>query len=101
MRGGMCDELVSLLDEQGEIPQLAVLHDEIDVRGRLDTVMEGDDVRMPQRLEDLNLPKQVLLKLLVQPGEFDRLDGDGSFGLLQQKRGTISTQCQNRPKRLR
>ena len=44
--------------------------------------MEGDDVRMAESLEDLDLSIEVLLELLVQAFEFDGLDGDGGFGVL-------------------
>lgn len=39
-------------------------------------------MRMPQGLEDLDLAVEVLLELLVEALDFDRLDGNGSFGFL-------------------
>ncbi len=71
------EQLFPLLDEQRQVPKLAVLHDEVDVGGGLDAVMECDDVRVPERLEDLDLAVEVFLQLLVQAGEFDGLDGNG------------------------
>ncbi len=49
---------------------------------RLDTVVQGDDVRVTERLEDLDLAIEILFELLVQTSEFDRLDGDGGIRYL-------------------
>ncbi len=59
--GRVCDELVSLPDEQRQIPQLAVLHDEVDMGPRLDAVVEGNDVGMAEPLEDLDLAVEIFL----------------------------------------
>jgi hypothetical protein len=53
--------------------------------------MEGDDVGMAEGLEDLDLAVEVLLELLVQAGELDRLDRDGRLFDLQQPR--VSKAC--------
>jgi hypothetical protein len=37
-------------------------------------------MRMSKCLENLDLPVQILLQLLVQPSEFDRLDSDKGTG---------------------
>ena len=86
-RSRMRRELVSLLDEEGEIAQLAVFHHQVYVGPRLDAVMEGDDVGMSKRLQNLDLAVEVLLELLIQTGQLNRLDGDrGLFDLQQQQR---------------
>lgn len=76
MGSGMRTELLSLLDKEGEVAKLAVLHDEVDVRRRLDAVMQGDDMGMSQGLEDLDLAVEVLSELLVEAPELDALDGN-------------------------
>lgn len=72
-------ELVTLLNEHGQIAELAILHDEVDVCWGLETVVQGDDVRVSQGLEDLYLAVEVLLEFLVQALDLYRLDGDGSL----------------------
>lgn len=44
MRGRMCGEFLSFLNKQGEVTELAVFHYEVDVAGRFETVMEGNDM---------------------------------------------------------
>ena len=44
--------------------------------------MEGDDVRMPERLEDVNLSVEILFELLVQLPEVDGFDGYCGIGCL-------------------
>lgn len=44
MRGRMRGEFLSFLDKQGEVTKLAVFHYEVDVAGRFETVMEGNDM---------------------------------------------------------
>lgn len=44
--------------------------------------MEGDDMGMAKGLEDLDLAIEILSKLLVEPLELDRFDGDSGLGLL-------------------
>ena len=39
-------------------------------------------MRMPQGLEYLDLPVQILFEFLVESFQLDRLDGDGLFGVL-------------------
>jgi len=40
--------------------------------------MEGNNMRMPESFEDLDLAIEVLLELLVQSCELHRLDGNES-----------------------
>ena len=47
------------------------------MRARLDAVVQSDDVRMAERLEYLDLSVEVFLQFLVEPREFDGLDGYG------------------------
>jgi hypothetical protein len=75
MRSRVCDQLLSLLDEQRQVPQLTVFHNEIDMRARLDAIMESNDMRVPKGLENLNFAIEIFLQLLVQTGKLDRLDG--------------------------
>jgi len=44
--------------------------------------MEGDDVGVPERLEDVDLAVEVFLEFLVELREVDRLDGYGGVGRL-------------------
>jgi hypothetical protein len=74
----VCDQFVPLPDEQGQITQLAILHDKVNVGGRLDAVMEGNNMGVPEFLENLNLAIEVLFELPVQTTELDRLDGNQS-----------------------
>src|SRR3569833_2987634 len=62
------DQSIPLLDEQREVAQLAVLHDEVDVCGRLEAVVEAGDVGVSERLQDIDLAIEVLLELLVEAG---------------------------------
>lgn len=68
-------EGVPPLDEEREVPQSAVLHDQVDMRGGFMAVDESNDVRMVKALEDLDLRGQVILQLLVELPEVDRFDG--------------------------
>lgn len=86
MRRGVGNQPLPLLDEQRKVAQFTVLHDEIDMGGRLNTVVERDDVRVPERLQNLDFAIQVLFQLLVKAAEFDGLDGDQSTSNLQQNR---------------
>lgn len=83
----MSDELVALLDEEGEIAEFAVLHNEVDVRGGLDAVMEGNNVRVAKSLEDLNFSIQVFFELLVKTLELHGFDGNRGFRFLGQVSG--------------
>lgn len=73
-RGRMCDEFLPLLNKERKITKFAIFHDEIDMCGRFEAVMEGDDVRMSEVLEDVDFTVQVLLELLIKTGKFDRFD---------------------------
>ena len=42
----ICEKLLSLFDEQRQVSQLTVLHDEVDMCSRLDAVVQADDVWM-------------------------------------------------------
>lgn len=44
MRGRVRGQFLSLLNEQGEVTKLAVFHYEVDVAGRFETIMEGNDM---------------------------------------------------------
>lgn len=46
--------------------------------GRLQAVMQGNNVRMPELFEDLDLSIEVLLELFVQAPEVNRLDRNRS-----------------------
>jgi len=72
------DQLLPFPNEERQIAELAVFHDEIDMAGRFDAVVEGNNVRMPKSLEDGDLAVQVFLEFLAQAPELDRLDGDKS-----------------------
>lgn len=65
VRGRMSGQFVPLLDEHGQVTQLAVFHNEVDVCFRLEAIMEGNDVRMTQRLEYLYLAIEVILQLSI------------------------------------
>lgn len=58
-------ELPPLLNEQRQIAQFAVFHNEVDVGRRFDAVMEGNDMGVTELLEDLDLAIQIVLELLV------------------------------------
>jgi hypothetical protein len=45
--GRMGNELVTFLDEEGKVTELAVFHDKVNVCSGFETVMESNDVRMP------------------------------------------------------
>jgi hypothetical protein len=47
--------------------------------------MEGDDMRVSERLEDLDLAVKVLFELLVELCDLDRLDRYQSAGDLSRK----------------
>lgn len=64
-----------LLDEAGQVPKLAELCYNVYVLGYLFTVDEGDDVRVGQITEDLDLGREVVLELLIELRGVDRLDG--------------------------
>ena len=82
-------QLVSRLDEHGKISELAKLHDEVDVRSPFPTFVEGDDMRMMERPQDLNLCIQVLLQFLVELRHINGLDGHYTTFFLQTT--TVST----------
>jgi hypothetical protein len=52
--GRMGNELVTFLDEEGKVTELAVFHDKINVCSGFEAIMKGNDVRMPKGLEDLD-----------------------------------------------
>ncbi len=86
MRGRVGHKLLPLLYKQRKVAQLAVLHDEVDVGSRLDAIMEGDDMRMPKRLQDLDFSIQILFELLVETGELDGFDSNqGTSNLWEAK----------------
>lgn len=58
--------------------------------GRLETIMEGDDMGMSKSLEDLDFAVEILPELLVQSFKLDGFDGDGSSSFLYNK-ANIST----------
>lgn len=64
------------LDEQGQVSQGAVFHDQMDVRGGLMAVDERDDVGVVEAFENVDLRGQIVLELLVEFRQVDRLDGD-------------------------
>ena len=74
---------ITLLDEVGEVTELAELHDQMDVSAGLLTVYEGDDMGMMKVFEDVNLRVQIFLELLVELVKMDRFDGDQSSRFLQ------------------
>lgn len=76
-------KLVSLSDEAGQVAQLAIFHNKVDVSVRLNAVMEGYNVGMSQCFQNLYFPVQVFLQLIVQFRDKDGLDGDRSPRLLQ------------------
>jgi hypothetical protein len=67
---------LAVLDEVREISKGAELHDEVDEVWRVLAVEEGDDMRMVERLENLDLAVEILLELLivVELGQDDTLD---------------------------
>jgi len=72
----MCGQFLPLLDEQRQIAQFAVFHNEVDVGRRFDAVMEGNDVRVAKLLEDLDFAIQIVLELFVQSPKLDRFDSN-------------------------
>ena len=84
VRAGMGDQRPALLDEVGQVAQLAILHDEIDVSLGLDAVVEGHDVGVSKGREDLDLAVEVLLELFVQAAKVHGLDGYQTTGNLGQ-----------------
>lgn len=78
----MGNKLLPLLDEEGQVAQFAIFHNEVDVSSRFETVMKGNDVRMPQGLEDLDFAIEIFLEFLIQSLKLDRFDGNSGLGFL-------------------
>lgn len=57
--GRVRNQFVPLLDEQRQISQLAVFHNKIDVRSRLDAVMEGNYMGVTKPPENLDFAIKV------------------------------------------
>ena len=64
----------------------------MDMGGRFLTVDEGNDVRMVKAFEDLDFGVEVLLQLLVEFREIDRLDCYESSGRLQMEQLALPIQ---------
>lgn len=80
---GECSKLIALLHEMGEVGQLAILHDEVNMGICLDAGEESDDVRVLQALENTDLGLEVLLELSGELLLLDSFDsGERSFGLI-------------------
>ena len=71
----------ALLDEIGEIAELAKLHDQIDMSRRFLAIYESDNMWMMEAFQDVDLRIEVLLQLLVELMQIDRFDGNKA-GLL-------------------
>ena len=69
---------ISSLDEQRQVPQSAILHDQVDVRGGFMAIDECDNVGMVEALEDIDLGGKVVLEFLVELRQIDGLDGNES-----------------------
>ena len=69
---------ISSLDEQRQVPQSAILHDQMDVRRGFMAIDECDDVGMVEALEDIDLGGKVVLEFLVELRQIDGLDGNES-----------------------
>lgn len=69
-------------DEEGQVPQRTELHHQMDMGGRFIAINKGDDVRVVETLEDLNLRRQTLLQFLVELRQSNRFDSHESAGLL-------------------
>ena len=51
--------------------------------GRLDAVVEGNDMWVAEGFKDLDFAIEVLLQLLVKTGKFDGFDGNGGARFLR------------------
>lgn len=74
----MAGQGISSLDEQRQVPQSAILHDQMDVRRGFMAIDECDDVGMVEALEDIDLGGKVVLEFLVELRQIDGLDGNES-----------------------
>lgn len=59
---------ISALDEEGQVAEGAIFHDEVDVGSGLMAVDEGDDMGMVETFEDVNLGGEVLPQFLIELG---------------------------------
>lgn len=67
----------------------------------LDALVEGDNVRMTKRLEDLDFREEVLLHLALELSQFDGFDGDEGTGALQRQQELVQVQNRLSQSRLR
>jgi hypothetical protein len=72
----MVTERISPLDEEREVSEGAVLHDQMDVCGGLMAVNQSNDVWVVEAFEDVDFGAEVLLEFLVELGQVDGFDGD-------------------------
>lgn len=76
-------QFISLLDEIRQVPELAVLHNQVYMSIRFAAVDQGDDVRVMKAFEDLDLAVEVVFEFTVEFAEVDRLDCYKGTGCLR------------------
>lgn len=85
----MCREVISLLDQERQVSQLAVLHHQVNMHGSLDTFVQGDNVGMAELLENPDLGVEVVFHFAFELTKFDRLDSNDRTGRLRGERESV------------
>ena len=80
--GGVSSQSIAFLDEVGEIPQLAELHDKVYVGRCLLTIDESNDMWVMEAFQDMNFGVEVLFELLVELLQVDRFNSYVATSLL-------------------